>query len=427
MPKRWAEKKLSCFIEISHGYAFKGKDFEKSSDETKLIVLTPGNYAENGELCFTAQNTKRLVNDSPPDGYLFEVGELTVVMTDLSSKMKILGMPAFIEQSNILHNQRIGRIRFKDESLVPRFLYYFFRTKQFSDNIKGTATGTMVRHTAPKRILANIVPVPPIAQQKQIVAILDEAFEGIDGAIANTEKNLANARELFESYLNAIFTRKGDDWRRCKIEEVCESIIDCINKTAPKIDEPSPFKMIRTTNIRNGQVNLDSVKYVTEETYQKWTRRQVPQKGDVLLTREAPMGEVGMICTDDRVFLGQRIVSYRADSSQLNNRFLLYALQSKDLQNQIQAFASGSTVQHMRVPDTKELRVSVPSLSVQEKVIQDLDFLLSQSKRLEAIYQQKLAALNELKQSILQKAFSGELTAEVGDAAVAGAKEVAAA
>jgi type I restriction enzyme S subunit len=67
--------------------------------------------------------------------------------------------------------------------------------------------------------------------------------------------------------------------------------------------------MIRTTNIRNGSVNLDSVKYVTEETYNQWTRRQIPKKGDVLLTREAPMGEVGMLLTDDHVFLGQRIVS----------------------------------------------------------------------------------------------------------------------
>ena len=81
----------------------------------------------------------------------------------------------------------------------------------------------------------------------------------------------------------------------------------------------------------------------------------------------------------------------------------------------------------MRVPDTKELRISVPSLLVQEQVVQDIDFLLAQTQRLEAIYQQKLTALNELKQSILQKAFSGELTAEVGDAAGLGAKEVIAA
>jgi type I restriction enzyme S subunit len=170
--------------------------------------------------------------------------------------------------------------------------------------------------------------------------------------------------------------------------------------------------MIRTTNVRDGYVNLDSVRYVTEETYRQWTRRQIPQKGDVLLTREAPMGEVGMLLSDDYVFLGQRIVSYRTNSNKLNNKFLLYSFQSHELQNQIKSFASGSTVQHMRVPDTKVLRIAVPSLSMQRQVVQSLDVLLIQTQRLETIYRQKLAALKELKQSILQKAFTGELTAD---------------
>jgi type I restriction enzyme, S subunit len=244
---------------------------------------------------------------------------------------------------------------------------------------------------------------------------VDETFEAIDIAIDNTKQNLTNAHELFDSYLNAIFTQKGDGWEEKKLEDVCESIIDCINKTASVIEEPSPFKMIRTTNVRNGYVNIDSVRYVTEETYRQWTRRQTPKKGDVLLTREAPMGEVGMILTDDRVFLGQRIVSYRTDSNKLDNNFLLYALQSSDLQNQIKAFASGSTVQHMRVPDTKILRISIPSLLTQRQVVQKINCLRTQSQRLAAIYQQKLTALNELKQSILHKAFTGELTADKAD------------
>ena len=122
-----------------------------------------------------------------------------------------------------------------------------------------------------------------------------------------------------------------------------------------------------------------------------------------------------MLLTEDRVFLGQRIVSYRTDSNKLNNKFLLHAFQSNNVQSQIKAFASGSTVQHMRVPDTKVLRIPIPSLPVQSKVAQNLDVLLTQSQRLEAIYQQKLTALNELKQSILHKAFTGELTADQAD------------
>ncbi len=109
-------------------------------------------------------------------------------MTDLSSKMKILGKPAFINYPNILHNQRIGLIKFKNKSVYPRLLYYFFLTKNFTKNIKETATGTMVRHTSPKRILMNKIFIPPLEEQKQIVEILDEAFEAIAIAEANTKK-----------------------------------------------------------------------------------------------------------------------------------------------------------------------------------------------------------------------------------------------
>ncbi|WP_416209787.1 restriction endonuclease subunit S [Nostoc sp. LEGE 06077] len=182
--------------------------------------------------------------------------------------------------------------------------------------------------------------------------------------------------------------------------------MDCINKTAPIVDEPSPFKMIRTTNIRNGRVNLDSVKFVTEQVYRQWTRRQIPRTGDILLTREAPMGEVGMLVTDDYVFLGQRIVSYRTNPDYLDNKFLLYAFQSDDLQNQIKAYASGSTVQHMRVPDTKALQIPLPSLPEQKRIVAILDEAFEGIDRAIANAEKNLANSRELFESYLNAIFT---------------------
>ncbi len=248
--------------------------------------------------------------------------------------------------------------------------------------------------------------VPPLTEQRRIVTILDEAFEGIATAKAHTEKNLQNAGELFESALAKTFSA---DWPQVRIEDACESIMDCVNKTAPTVPDATPYKMIRTTNVRNGVVSLASVNYVSEDVYKVWTRRQVPRRGDVILTREAPMGEVGMLESDELVFLGQRLVSYRAEPTKLDGRFLLYALQSEPLQRQIHALASGSTVQHMRVPDSKSLKLPLPTLKQQREAVAALDAMRDETSRLGGIYELKLTALAALKKSLLHQAFSGAL------------------
>jgi type I restriction enzyme S subunit len=297
-----------------------------------------------------------------------------------------------------------------DASVDKEWLYYFLAQPRFRDEGAERMSGAVGhKRVANDFIEGYPIPIPPLPEQRRIVGILDEAFEGIATAKANAEKNLQNARALFESHLQSVLTQFGEKGARVRIEDACDSVMDCVNKTAPKVDGPTPFKMIRTTNVRNGLVSLDSVNYVTENVYRVWTRRQVPKPGDVILTREAPMGEVGMLLSDDNVFLGQRLVSYRANPAKLNNRFLLYALQSGDLQRQIRALASGSTVQHMRVPDSKNLQLPLPGLREQEETVATLDSLRADTDRLASIYQQKLAALDELKKSLLHQAFSGEL------------------
>lgn len=312
-------------------------------------------------------------------------------------------------------NQHVSILRPKLDVLDSVFLARLLIAKENKDHLLNTGEKAgATRQALTKTQLQEFkVTIPPLPEQKRIVTILDDAFARIDAAIANTEKNIVNTRELFESYLNGVFEQKGDGWEDTCVEKLCDSIIDCINKTAPKVDEETPFKMLRTTNIRNGLVNINHVKHVTEEVYHAWTRRQIPAYGDVLLTREAPMGEVGILLTDEKVFLGQRIVSYRVNSTKLDNRFLLYAFQSSFLQQQMNKVASGSTVQHIRVPDTKKWIIPTPSLEQQAIIADNLDRLKEKKQNIECLYQQKLTALHELKQSILHKAFSGELTADM--------------
>lgn len=158
-------------------------------------------------------------------------------------------------------------------------------------------------------------------------------------------------------------------WPLKKISGLCAFAIDCVNKTAPVVDYETKFKMIRTTNIKNGFVHLDSVRYVTEETFLKWTRRSKPQYGDVILTREAPVGQVGRFTSHDQnVFLGQRLFHYRPLPERLDWNFLAYALMSPHVQGRLRGMGFGATVDHIRVGDAENLEIPCPSVQIQRRI-----------------------------------------------------------
>ena len=361
-------------------------------------------WYSSGELNSTfttaSERTVSAVGLEKSNAKLFPAGSLLIGMYDTAAmKMSILDRAAAF-------NQAIAGVKPNDQIDI-RFVFYALNS--IKEVLLGQRRGVRQKNLSLGKVRDFEIPFRSLEEQKRIVTLLDEAFAHIATAKANAEQNLQNARALFDSHLQSVLSVRGENWVEKRIEEWCTSIIDCVNKTAPVVDGPTPFKMIRTTNIRNGLVNVSSVRYVTEETYKVWTRRQVPEKGDVILTREAPMGEVGMLLSGDKIFLGQRLVSYRANANLLNNNFLLLALQSGDLQGQIHAKASGSTVQHMRVPDTKNLLLSAPPLHQQLAVVNELERLRLATQRLESIYQQKLTALNALKKSLLHQAFSAQL------------------
>ncbi len=193
-------------------------------------------------------------------------------------------------------------------------------------------------------------------------------------------------------------------WRRVKIQDACESIIDCVNKTAPVVDYETPFKMIRTTNVRNGRVNTEDVRYVTEDTYQQWVRRGKPQVGDIIFTREAPVGEVGVLEDADGIFLGQRTMMYRADLNRSDNYYLFYSLLSSFCQKQIEDFSNGGTVAHMRVPDCGEILINLPPLPEQKKIAQ----ILSTWDKAITTTEQLLANSQQQKKSLMQQLLTGK-------------------
>lgn len=153
-----------------------------------------------------------------------------------------------------------------------------------------------------------------------------------------------------------------------KLKQLCFEIVDCVNKTAPTSDAPTPYKMLRTSDIREGKINLENLNCVTKEVYEKWTRRGKLQKGDVIFTREAPLGEAGLVREEKNYFLGQRLVLFRANDKICDGRFLMYSLLWHDNKQAIISKGVGSTVAHLRVPECENIEIKAPDLDIQHRI-----------------------------------------------------------
>jgi type I restriction enzyme, S subunit len=312
-------------------------------------------------------------------------------------------------------NQALAIIRLKPSpDVMPEFILLALSSGLMIEQIEKQRGGVAQQNLSLAQVKNFQIPLPPLSEQKRIVSIVDEAFEAIDIAIDNTKQNLTNARELFESYLNSrlfnVVSEKATQTLLC----ITDLIIDCEHKTAPIQEEGIPS--IRTPNIGKGHLIFDGVYRVSEETYELWTRRGKPESGDLILAREAPAGNVGVVPPGAKVCLGQRTVLIRPNKKIIDSHYLAFLLLHPIMQKRLLDKSTGATVQHVNMKDIRGLSMSeLPSIQVQKACVEELEHFKSEVNRLEKIYQGKLAALNELKQSILHKAFTGELTADKAD------------
>ncbi len=292
------------------------------------------------------------------------------------------------------------------------YFYWFLNTDSLRQFVEHSSKRAAGQDGVRKELLDKYpVFVPPIPEQQRIVSILDEAFAAIAKAKANAEQNLKNAKELFESYLQGVFEKKVHGEKFDSLDNLCELIVDCEHKTAPT--QETGYPSIRTPNIGKGDLILEGVNRVSYETYVEWTKRAIPQAGDLILAREAPAGNIAVIPENVEVCLGQRTVLLRPKKDKLMSRYLAYLILSKEVQAILLSHSTGATVQHINMKDIRAFKIyNLSNLTEQESNVKQLDALRFETQKLEAVYQKKIADLEELKKSILQKAFSGELRTE---------------
>jgi type I restriction enzyme S subunit len=285
-----------------------------------------------------------------------------------------------------------------------RYLFHWLRTNEIIDQATKASTGANLPRLSPNALLTFEIPIRSLDEQMRIAAILDKA----DALLRQRQESLYIAERLVQSVFLKLFgdpITNPSGWKISNVQEACELIVDCVNRTAPLSDTPTGYKMIRTTNIKSGRVILENLREVSAETFTAWNRRATPRKGDVLLTREAPVGEVGIIQTDDNLFLGQRIMLYRPAPGVSTSEYLAYAFRSADIQSYFQMHASGSTVKHLPLPVCREVPLRLPPFLLQQRFTEIVNLISAVSE-----YTAQSAAVSQrLFSSLQQRAFKGEL------------------
>lgn len=377
MNQDWEEKKLGEVCEISTGNA-----------NTEDAV-------ENGAYAFFDRS--KVIKRSST--YLFDCEAIIIAGEGATF------LPKFYFGKFNLHQRAYAIFNFSKNLDIQYAYKYLIHFHKYFEQV---AVGATVKSLRLRHFKELPIPIPPLTEQQRIVAILDDAFAKIEKAKANAEQNLKNAKELFESYLQGVFREKVDGEEFTTLNDLCELIVDCEHKTAP-IQETG-YPSIRTPNIGKGQIILENVNRVSHETYIEWTKRAIPKSGDLILAREAPAGNIAVIPDNVEVCLGQRTVLIRPKKDKLIPMYLAHLILSKNVQEILLSHSTGATVQHINMKDIRAFKIfNLSSINEQEKVVLELDSLSIQTKKLEAIYEQKIKDLEELKKSVLQKAFSGEL------------------
>lgn len=173
----WKECKLGDFIKIKHGYAFEGKSI--SFDDNNIVLVTPGNFAIGGG--FQEKKCKFFTSEYPEE-YVLQTDDLIVTMTDLSKDGDTLGYSAkvpFSDNRIYLHNQRIGLVQFKNDSIDKEYVYWYMRSPIYQKTVLSTSSGSTVKHTSPDRICNISISVPPLETQKKIAGILSSLDDKI--------------------------------------------------------------------------------------------------------------------------------------------------------------------------------------------------------------------------------------------------------
>ena len=296
-----------------------------------------------------------------------------------------------------------------------KYLYFYLFSDYFMGQMEALQKGASYPAVTDNEVKSQTINVPPIQEQQRIVSILDKAFEQIAIARANTEKNLQNARALFESHLQRVFTQRGDGWKEVAFDELIESNVIGLTKSSREQGANKAYPYVKMNNITRDN-RFDFSSFTCVDATKEETKKFLLRDGDFLFNTRNSYELVGKSCIYESgrdsvnpVLFNNNIMRIRFKDN-VDATFILLAFACKDVADEINALKSGTTnVSAIYFKDLKSLKIPTPSIQEQKKVATESKLLSQETQHLESLYQRKLTMLDELKKSLLHKAFAGEL------------------
>jgi len=341
----------------------------------------------------------------------FELHPNDLIMSCSGTMGKVAIVPDNIQPGII--NQALLKLT-PQGTIFSEFLKYWMDSGDFQESLKAQAGGAAIQNVASVCILKEIkVPLPPVPEQHRIVAILDEVFDGIATTKANAEKNLKNARALFDSHLQSVFSQRSKGWKEAKLSDLC-FIKHGFAFKSEFFAIAGDFVLLTPGNF------YESGGYRDRGEKQKFYVGEIPRdyvlnEGDLLvaMTEQAAglLGSPILVPESGKFLHNQRLgLVTKKDGAPWTNEFFFHVFNTQSVRNEIHASASGVKVRHTSPSKIGEVVVGFPtSIDEQRAIVSTMVELNEETQHLESIYQQKLAALDDLKKSLLHQAFSGQL------------------
>lgn len=296
-------------------------------------------------------------------------------------------------------------VRFNAKQALPEFFNYYTQSRDYLRTVDGETTGTTRKRISRSKLAEVRIPVPPLPEQHRIVTLLDEAFDGIATAKANAEMNLQNARAIFESHLQSVFTQRGPGWVEKKLEEIGKTQTGSTPKTNDRANYGDFISFVKPGDF-NTDGTLDYDKDGLSESGAAGARK-VPAGSVLMVCIGATIGKCGY-CDQD-VTTNQQ-VNALTPSDGSSNRFIYYQMLTESFKSKVIHASGQATLPIINKSKWSALSVWLPpTVAEQATIATKFDALLEEAQRLESIYQQKLTALDELKKSLLHRAFNGDL------------------